>query len=723
MVYIGDFRLDIFDTYNFLIIAPFGFLSSLVLIFAQLTNTQLLRQPGDLIFMVSISELFLSVYYFTSGLRTKYITSTYKESSPFCRFNSYVGNIFLSLEFMYAVSMMLHIFFTMKSAVQKSFVPKKLYHVINLSVTFIINYIYINNSLLGKTPYGLCAITVGQMSSKGEVRGVFKGIWVNTLAICVGVSLGVFVLIYTSRNLPNFGRELNELKRDFMNYYKGYIKACIIIWVVIFLSQVAQVVGEDQTRVVEENQNIYGVIFNIGRVGNTAKVIMPLILFFIRIQDPMIRKNIWTPFSKLAKRMKAVEEKERIGRSTTILARKTMNENSITEPFDISVTTAGSEQNMAEMVDEAEDMDDLMWMNLLPNKIKESYTRTFLACISSKYPSKLEEKIGVVCETKADTEDVILYDIKGSSMMRRLKTDKSIIDCRFSIYCPAAFREIIESTFKKIDIKKALDVHLNEEKIKKAGESGGGASGELFMFSHDNQMILKTANHGEIEVFKNILLDYKEHLKNNKKSQISKIFGLFDFTFTGSDKSIKLILMENLFTLKNESILRKYDMKGSKHSRQVMKNYKELTKDKRVEKIMKDLDFVQIDKQMDVHTHVYNELMLNVQSDVEFFRSHAIIDYSIILAVVDVSLVGNEFIEAEVGVNPHILQSSTDDNVMYVFGIIDYFQLYDCQKSLERFFKKVMKCSPNLDTSSQPPKYYAERFNKWTKIILNSPSS
>ena len=37
---------------------------------------------------------------------------------------------------------------------------------------------------------------------------------------------------------------------------------------------------------------------------------------------------------------------------------------------------------------------------------------------------------------------------------------------------------------------------------------------------------------------------------------------------------------------------------------------------------------------------------------------------------------------------------------------------------MEKYSKKMMKCKCNLDTSSQPPGYYAERFMKFSKIIF-----
>lgn len=626
--YAGDYQLDVFDTYSFLIISPCAFVTSAILIWAQLANRQLMRQPGDLIFMVSLSELFLSGHYFITGLMTTYISKTFSEHSVFCRTNSWISNIFTVMEYLYNICLISHIYFTMRSAIQKSFVPKKLYHVFNILVTFVINFYFWYEDKLGKTPYGICSIRYGQFK-KGQSEGIFKDIWASALSLVVGVTLGVMVLFYTSRRLPNFGKELNELKRDFLNYYNTYIRALIMIWLTLFIASIAQVIGVDQHFQLEENQDWRGAIFRIGRIGNTAKALMPLLLFFIRIQDPLIRKKIWSPFFGKKK-----DDKKNMNRSITMSSpsrmstlgadHKGLDESRLTEDFG----------NFAAMVED--DQDDLMWMNLLPSKIKESYTRTFLACIQTKFVDQLTLKKDIVCSTKEDTQDVIMYSIDGHALMKTLDSSRSIIDCKFTVYCPALFREIIKSHYRPLDLLNSLDIHENAEKIKKAGESGGGASGELFMFSHDGKLILKTANHEEVEIFKKIMLSYKDHLKTHPKSQIGKIIGLFDFNFEGSGKSIKLILMENLFTLNSECIMRKYDMKGSKHSRKVLKNYDGIDCYTLVDNIMKDLDFLHIEVELKLTKTQIDEVIRSIEADVEFFTQHKIIDYSIILAVVSI---------------------------------------------------------------------------------------
>ena len=107
--------------------------------------------------------------------------------------------------------------------------------------------------------------------------------------------------------------------------------------------------------------------------------------------------------------------------------------------------------------------------------------------------------------------------------------------------------------------------------------------------------------------------------KPHPRSVIGRIYGVFDFTFRESDKSIKLILMENLFTFNNDSMLRKYDLKGSKHSRRVFKSSKESSKvgkDSKIDKVLKDIDFIDIEKELGILPDEKIQLLRSIEEDV-----------------------------------------------------------------------------------------------------------
>jgi hypothetical protein len=72
----------------------------------------------------------------------------------------------------------------------------------------------------------------------------------------------------------------------------------------------------------------------------------------------------------------------------------------------------------------------------------------------------------------------------------------------------------------------------------------------------------------------NILYDYSEHFREHPRSQIGRIFGLFDIKFEDAGgKNIKLFVMEALDPLVKGVTLRKYDLKGSEYSRKTLQDY------------------------------------------------------------------------------------------------------------------------------------------------------
>ena len=106
-----------------------------------------------------------------------------------------------------------------------------------------------------------------------------------------------------------------------------------------------------------------------------------------------------------------------------------------------------------------------------------------------------------------------------------------------------------------------------------------------------------------------ILQNYSEYLSKNSRSQICRIFGLFEFKFDNFDKSIKLIVMESLDPIYSDSKLRKYDLKGSTSDRSNIKpeDLAKITKEQVVEEVMLDNDFTEVSPDLAIPYHVDRE--------------------------------------------------------------------------------------------------------------------
>lgn len=87
--------------------------------------------------------------------------------------------------------------------------------------------------------------------------------------------------------------------------------------------------------------------------------------------------------------------------------------------------------------------------------------------------------------------------------------------------------------------------------------------------------------------------NYCGYFAENKVSQIGRIFGLFDVNFEDAGRSVKLFVMEALDPIYKDSILRKYDLKGSTSDRNEFteQEAQKIEKESTVDKVMKDNDF------------------------------------------------------------------------------------------------------------------------------------
>lgn len=606
----------------------------------------------------------------------------------------------------YNLAFLMYINFALRNALKKSYVPKYAMHIF-AGITVLVVSIMAHP---GRNKYGTCSV---DLTTKNLLQGGF--------VLVVTILYAFYVYIRTERSLPSLGLEMSEVRRDFLKYYRSYIKGYMTICSIVFLSYVIQVGATNQNGK-DVPKDFRGVLFNFGKFGNTAKSVMPLLLFFIRIQDPLIQRAMMKPFRRMTSKFNNI-----LGcvARPSIAVDKLKNQISVCSETEINYPSSPINQSIAEeetfsstqrdILEEElqieEEDDDLLWMNLLPGKMKEAFTRTFVAAINAYYPSLIVDLIkGGSPVSKDDSEISLNVEIDGKELMRRFNCFESMCNCKMNIFGPKLFRDILINNNKVVNFEESLAIHSNFERIKKAGESGG-ASGEMMMFTHDNQLLIKTITAQDYRVFTQMLVDYSSYLKYNKSSMIGKIYGMFEFRFEGSCKPIRIVIMENLFTIPNEAILRKYDLKGSHYQRKVLKTYEGFDRYSACKGILKDLDFIEIEKTILFMDPIHRmNVIAALKRDTDFFASMNIMDYSLIVAVASRRMVERAYLDRELAAGAFHLVASRDPEVFYIIGLIDYFQRYTWGKSFERLFKKAKTCDPNLQTSSQPASRYANRF-------------
>ena len=206
----------------------------------------------------------------------------------------------------------------------------------------------------------------------------------------------------------------------------------------------------------------------------------PILLFLIKIEDPMVAQHLIIPFQKLF----------------GLIKQKTpfINFSSSSEVID----SIKEEELASELASYSK---DLTWVNMLSSTIKETLYRTIMGSICYYYPRIIEKyAMTQIYQSSSESNDLVVFEVNGESLMKNLDLSENnpIMNCTFTIYAPTVFSDIVCSHFKKIDFAKSLDIAINAEKIKKLSEEtsdgSGGKSGEFFYLTTNRTLILKTTN-------------------------------------------------------------------------------------------------------------------------------------------------------------------------------------------------------------------------------------
>jgi len=348
---------------------------------------------------------------------------------------------------------------------------------------------------------------------------------------------GIIVMVYAKKKIPKTSKKMAILRKEFLGYGRKYIYAIVFFYVMISLSTgLAYKLQQDTEGLILIHQDIG---YQVGEVFNSIKWLMCIGLFIVRIQDPVFEKMMRKKFCK--KRYLRQDAQE----------------------DDLVLSTNNSV------------VGDLGVLDNVAEELKQAYTRTIVWFLGQKYSQALS---GVDSSGFTDNqeEDFHMYKLESRTIMNIANTQDQLNSCEINVYAPGKMREVYHSANLGFDFASSFDLELNREAIEKSGTNKGGASGELFFFSHDNKVIFKTINVSESEVFVNMLKDYTTFMKENPNTMIGRIYGFLKVQFQFD--ILYIVVMENLQICPKDAKLRLYDMKGSTYGRRVIKgNYDEIT--------------------------------------------------------------------------------------------------------------------------------------------------
>ena len=708
-------RLDHLDTWAYITLCPFSLICSVSLLLIHLVSKELRKQPGDLIMMIAVGDGLLACHYLSTSLGTNFAFGfDQKNDSNFCLVNSFIALTGASFNIFYHFSLLASLAITVVST-NTTKISSIWFHMAALFTTaWVVSSAYLGGNL-GRNPYGTCSFKhIGPVSIT------------STFVLLLSVTVfSVWLIVYTNKKLPQHTDKLATLKRNFINFYSQYLKLMIMIWSLLLLSVTLENFGQTDGPNINQGSGLEGIkslrkkskvdyrqlLFLFGKLGQIVKTLSPILMFMVRSQDPAVTQNVSKVFFRGLGDRETSQNSDMISadiRGSTVSHRtvNTLQTSADTEGGEIDIELKTSSK-------------DLYWVNLLSETIKQSLHRTLLATVAGLYEDVLEQfKTGKIA-VESDSKEISIHNVDGKAMMDFLECSEleSILNCTVSIFAPRLFLDIINSHFNEFNFRRSLDPKKNARKILRIAQSSlgqGGKSNEFFFLTHDRKLILKTISDTESAKFLDFLFDYSRHFLDYPESLIGRIFGLFEVQFEGTQKSVKFFIMEALDPIYKAARLRKFDLKGSDYDRETLDHRtRRFTEYDPIKKVLKDRNFEKIDWDFKMPDKSKKTFLSQIKSDTLFFRKHKIIDYSLIVTIVDkLKFPKEHYIQKIKEKRNYRVMESRDGDLLYFFGIIDYFQVYDWMKRAEVLIKRAITCNIKLDTSAQPPEVYATRFFK-----------
>lgn len=212
----------------------------------------------------------------------------------------------------------------------------------------------------------------------------------------------------------------------------------------------------------------------------------------------------------------------------------------------------------------------------------------------------------------------------------------------------------------------------------------------MILITSDQKYVIKIISKQEKSVFLQILLDtYVNRVLECKDSKLVRILGLFQV----KPAKVYFVIMENTAVLDAECL--RFDLKGSTVDR-----YVENKADKIV---LKDLNFIESRIKVRLEREEMEKILSVLNDDFEILRKVGIMDYSVYLVYYQ-----NWYCQ----IYPHYAVGNCS------VGVIDFFQLYDSRKAIERCLKIYGRCVKREKLSSVSHNEYFARINEFLKEVF-----
>jgi len=682
--------LDLLSQFSFYYLSRITTITSLILIITHLYQKKLRQPPGDLIIGISASNLMLAIHW---SIVHSYPSFRFGCG---CFFNGILGVFGGFANFFYNLGFIIHMYQSMRHILkQGKMIQPKYYHWFSIGASAVGTLVLIINNNVGQTLFGTCST---KFDCNSNITRGFTTLFVYSLY----QALAIYLYFYLKKKIDFSGKEKGELA--FLNNYRLYLLITSVLWTFI---AIAFAFNDFSSHEVGEPWGIFYHIFI--PLGNFCKVFQAVILTIYRYREPYVKTGI--------KRMLFFWQKPR---STTDLEKNLLQneENQEVMLKELDSKKSSHSEHMLEQISKRREI---------------AFTCTILCSVLVAEKKKLHDDEPLdLTDIEREAKEKYTFFIDQNLVTRKLhyaeeelrRFKAKIIDTNVEVFAPKLFNSLRTKGRDglPVDFLESFSLVLNKSKLLQDKGGDGGKSGEFFFFSADKKLVIKSISDYELETFMYILPGYYKHLNEHPNSLLARVYGVYKLEWGESD-SLAIMIMENLCGYASEFVERRYDLKGSKYKRQVLSEEEYLDKAAIQSKTLKDEDFLKVEKVLKIPSQSRLKFLEVLDADSEFLSAAELIDYSLVVFMVNkgkyceskgIGLEEEKYPEDFVSTLP----STELPAVYYKFGIIDFLQTYTVKKILEKNLKKIINMDRNLETSSQDPQYYKQRFQWFVRKIL-----
>lgn len=260
------------------------------------------------------------------------------------------------------------------------------------------------------------------------------------------------------------------------------------------------------------------------------------------------------------------------------------------------------------------------------------------------------KKVSPLSQTQIDKEtqnEKSVFVKRNLTLNSKSKPNQEVKDDEYE------FIELAPTLFKNIRRMHNIDDPMvrsifNTSNIKELDITISSGKGGSFFIKpiHGGRMLIKSITKPEYELIQNFLSDYYCYLLMNPNTYLNPIIGVYKLKLQKSSQvpPITFILMRNVLNIDPEDLkphdkVYCFDLKGSVHGRRTLENPSEILNYEEnyhfhKDLILKDIDFFQSFRKLDITTIQAERIMSQISEDAKFLADHNFMDYSLLLYIV-----------------------------------------------------------------------------------------